>query len=570
MAVVIAILMLTALLLFLTLTTGIQHYQFASNLDQRARARDLAESAIYLTLAELCRNPNFQGTITVPAAGLTPDGEGHLSFDTATAHGWHIPASSNNLQGLTSLPGDGRSVPRTAAYLVAYGRSGGQKLQIETVFARPPFPTGLAAQGPVLLESVRLWGEPPDQVPAQPPTPDPWEPANVFTNRTGATALTLDPACTIFGNALAGGEIVLRPGAVVRGEVHAHSAQRTIPHLDIPAMWTNLSQFQGIIPFLPGETLETFCVLNNSLSVSTDLKLNGGVLAVNGNLDVSGKISGRGFVLATGNVTAGAGVDLVPDDRLALLAGNDLRLLGAGRSYYLSGLIYAKGVVDCQDLTVHGALIQDDDSHAKTVTLRRVNVLQDRIGVIGGAGLPFVFQIQNNHPFSRGERFELHLQAYPDPRNNTRLLFSGQAGTGDNETQNASLTWYPWGPDRAWTITFAPPVATWHDASADHSGFVQGRVAGAVTTVAYDGSEQQLLALLEQILEKQKAGNWARTVGNPASANPQGKTNAQRIKDYINAIKTGQSGLLNMDLNNLLPPIETCRFLTWKEGALTR
>lgn len=570
MAVVIAILMLTALLLFLTLTTGIQHYQFASNLDQRARARDLAESAIYLTLAELCRNPNFQGTITVPAAGLTPDGEGHLSFDTATAHGWHIPASSNNLQGLTSLPGDGRSVPRTAAYLVAYGRSGGQKLQIETVFARPPFPTGLAAQGPVLLESVRLWGEPPDQVPAQPPTPDPWEPANVFTNRTGATALTLDPACTIFGNALAGGEIVLRPGAVVRGEVHAHSAQRTIPHLDIPAMWTNLSQFQGIIPFLPGETLETFCVLNNSLSVSTDLKLNGGVLAVNGNLDVSGKISGRGFVLATGNVTAGAGVDLVPDDRLALLAGNDLRLLGAGRSYYLSGLIYAKGVVDCQDLTVHGALIQDDESHAKTVTLRRVNVLQDRIGVIGGAGLPFVFQIQNNHPFSRGERFELHLQAYPDPRNNTRLLFSGQAGTGDNETQNASLTWYPWGPDRAWTITFAPPVATWHDASADHSGFVQGRVAGAVTTVAYDGSEQQLLALLEQILEKQKAGNWARTVGNPASANPQGKTNAQRIKDYINAIKTGQSGLLNMDLNNLLPPIETCRFLTWKEGALTR
>ena len=580
-AVVMVTLMLVVLLLFFSLTAGIQHYQMSSTLDNRARARDLAETAIHLTLAQLCKTPTWTGTINVPTAGRLADGEGHLSFTPSVAHGFGIPNSTNNLQGLVGAPGDGRTVPRSSAHLVSIGSFGGQKLQVETIYARPPWPTGLATQGPTTLQAVQLWGQPPDQSPAQPPIPNPWEPANVLTNRTGPDALLVEGDCVIYGNAVASGAVDVRAGADIRGEVHAYASPRTLPHFDIPGMWARLSGDVGMCPFKPGEKLETFVVVNGPLTTSSDVEMNGGILAVNGDLTISGKLSGRGFVLVTGSLTAGAGVSLEAQDRLSVLVQRDLILNGAGQNFFLSGLVYTKGKIDCHDLTVHGAMIQDDDSKSLPAVLRRTNVVRDNIATSGTIGLPKPMRIQENHPpvgpfgGSRGEYFEVHLQACVDPANNTRRIIIGQVGIGDNQPAGTS-DWPPSGPDRAWTITLEPGYANWR--YSRRGGFVDGRVQPASTGTypdldrdfihrePYDGSPVQLKDLIKRMLELQKPGGWTYDV--PDIPGPE--TNEQRINAYIQEVLNGTGEAVNLDLNSLLPPIEVSKFQTWRESAPSR
>ncbi|MBN9419512.1 MAG: hypothetical protein J0I12_28915 [Candidatus Eremiobacteraeota bacterium] len=578
-AVVMVTLMLVVLLLFFSLTAGIQHYQMSSTLDNRARARDLAETAIHLTLSQLCKTPTWTGTINVPAVGRFADGEGHLSFTPSVAHGWGIPNSTNNLQGLVSASGDGRTVPRSSAHLISIGSFGGQKLQVETIYARPPWPTGLATQGPTTLQAVQLWGQPPDQSPSQPPIPNPWEPANVLTNCPGGNALIIEPDCRIYGNAVACGAVDVRAGAEIQGEVHAWSSARTLPHFDIPAIWTNLTRDVGLVPFLPGEKIETFVVMDGPLTTSADVELNGGILAVNGDLTINGKLSGSGFVLTTGNLTTGAGVNLEAQDRLAVLVQKDLILNGSGQNFYLSGLVYAKGKIECHDLTVHGAMIQDDPTKSLTVNLRRTNVIRDSIGTSGAIGLPNPFQYQRDHyvlgvKTSRGEFFEMHLQTRVDPANNTKRLLVGQAALGDNQTETPEKIWPPFGTDRSWTITFDPPKAVWRFARA---GFQNGRVnpggdpSDYTREEPFDGSPGQCESIIKRVMEEQHPDNWgavADRVTSPNVVDP--RPNSEKVKTYIQEVMNATGKTVNLDLNSLLPPIEVSKFQTWRESAPSR
>lgn len=555
LALVMLSLTLTVLLLFLSVSAGIQHYQQSRSLEQRARARDMAESTLHLAMSQLCRNPGWgtgrtlADTLQLPGAGVS-DGEGFLSFHQGSAHDKHILFSTNNLNSEASGGGDGGLVvPRKASHLVALGKCGSQQIQIETVFVQPPYPTGCAAQGPVLLRAVRIWGQPPGSSPQEPPNPSPWKPANVFTNAAGARALRLDRNCDIFGNASAVGRVDLETGATVRGEAQSGSQRRTIPRIDVQAYWNQVRAYRGIIPFVPGETLTSFCVVDSSLNVGGDLAMNGGLLAVNGDLTVGGKISGRGFIVVTGKVDAGAGATLTADHRLALICGGDLKLRGTGQAYHFSGLLYSQGQVEANDLTVLGALVCDGRNGTETVTLDRVNIVQDRIGVNGSVGFPLIFGTRG----SQGdEPLALQLQAYRDERSPAReWLFMGEGMIADNRMTGQ---WPPPGGDRVFRLVLSPPTATWYETR----GFDANKRPNPPTSTVqypYNGTEAALKVLLKRLVDTQTNGQWANSQA--------------RIYSYIDQLKAlaNTPTSFAVDLNNLLPEVESSRLPMWRESA---
>lgn len=390
-ALVLAALTTTLVLLSFCLASSLNHYQLGNSLDQRARARDQAESLINQAIYQLCKTPTWGGageTLEHSEVNGKTEVYGLLSFNPTDAHRVHIPRSTNNLEGTAPSPGEGLQVPRSGAHLVAFGQCGSSKVQIETIFVRPPYPTGLAAQGPVELRAVRLWGLEPDQPPPSPLTPNPWNPANVFTNRAGPLALQMDGQTEVFGNAVAVGDVVAQPGCIVRGDICPRSHPREMAHFDIPAMWARVGAYAGMIPYVEGRKLSSFCVVDGSMNVVGDLDLDGGLVAVRGNLTVGGKIKGRGAIIVTGSVTGRAGADLHADQRLALLCGGDLTLRGDGQNYYFNGLVYSKGAVEAHDITVVGAMVADGATGNETVLLDHVSLVRSVTGIRGNIGVP--------------------------------------------------------------------------------------------------------------------------------------------------------------------------------------
>jgi hypothetical protein len=561
----------TLLLFSFCLASSLNHYQFSSALDQRARARDQAESLIHLAIAELCRNPAWAQTLRQSDQNGMWEVSGGLSFDPVTAHKMHIPHCTNNLEGGSSKAGDGQRVPRAGCHLAVLGKCGSQRVQIETIFVRPPFPTGCAAQGPVELRGVRLWGLQPETGMPEPPNPDPWAPANVFTNCPAGDALKIDGASEIFGNAVAAGGIRLDPGSVVRGEVYPGSQRRPMANFDIPSMWNDVKAYVGVIPFAPGRKLGTFCVIDGSLNVAGDLELDGGTLAVNGDLTVSGKLSGRGFVLVTGNVDTQSGADLEADHRLALLCGGDLKLRGTGQEHVFSGLLYSRGDVDAHDLTVMGALVADGATGTETVLLDRVNLVSAEIGVRGNVGKPYntglnkVKGFPRKHtggPKKQDEPIILSMQSYSDPDDPGQKLYSGMLEVNEGDILHDGPGWGEEDQkDRGWRITFSAPNAY---LQSGHRVRPWQLSLQPVKTVPYNGTKSDALRITREWLHTGTSGQSA-----PFHEAVKGVT---ALDEYLKLLDKPEANAIswNLDLNNLLPQIELTRILTWREGAPSR
>lgn len=99
----------------------------------------------------------------------------------------------------------------------------------------------------------------------------------------------------------------------------------------------------GAIPFILGRKLGMVAVIDGGLNIAGDLELDGGTLGhKRGSSPVSGELSGRGFVLVTGNVDTQSGADLKADRRVALLCGGNLKLRAAG--------YWARAYVQCTAL----------------------------------------------------------------------------------------------------------------------------------------------------------------------------------------------------------------------------
>lgn len=572
---VIVTLTLGTLILFFSLSAGLQQMEWSSQLQLKARARDAAESMIQLAMAKLCKDPTFgQGhaagsVLRCGPPGLADDCTGLVSFDTQVAAAAHIPVSTNNLASSASALADGRTIPNNSCHLVALGTCFSQKIQIETVYIQPPFPSGCASSGPVKLKSVRLWGLPPNQVPSSPLLPDPSVPAHVYTNSPSATGLDIGPGCEILGNAACAGGILKDPSARVTGELQPYSKANPVPHFDVAGMFSSIQNYIGQVPYLPGQPVESYCVVGNSLTIGGDCELHGGVLAVRGDLQVNGQLKGNGFVLVTGNVIAGAGASLQAEDKLALLSGGNLTLAGQNATTYtFNGLVYAQGDIKAHDLTVLGTLVSDTPNGTGKIELERVDVVQTDVSVNGGVATPAPGQVIG------GQRAAV-LSAKPDPLNPAKQIYIGSLSWVSGQKLGANV--FPRIPEQnAWMISFAPTEAIITRYGAG------GAMISQTTDTTYVGSQTPLFTSTEpdpgwagpgptrgaRFLQNTDMGRILTKHITDSTAIEKVSDNAGQMFWNLSRI-TGPTAF-HLDLNNLVPSVDRVRLVTWVESTPTR
>ncbi|MBT9581871.1 hypothetical protein IV102_00890 [bacterium] len=569
LGVVVVTLALLVLMVFLAISSGLRHLEIANHMVLRSRARDAAESILHLSIAKVCKNGSFGqnyaagACLRVAAPDLADECRAVVSFDQGVASSERIPYSTNNLASDSSVAGDGRSVPAHAVHLVALGCCRSEKIQIETVFINPPFPSGCASRGPVKLKAVNLWGFPPDRVPAAPLLPDPNVPAHVYTNSVLPDALDLGPGCDIYGDAAAVGGIKLDPGANVRGEMRPGSQPNQVPHFDIAAMYGSIAQYVGQVPYQPGKPVQTFCVLGSDLTVAGDLELEGGVLAVRGNLTVAGQVKGQGLILATGNVSARTGAAFVGQRKLALLAGGNLDLSGQNSATYtFNGLLYAHGSIQAHDLTVLGSLISDGPTGSEIVKLERVAVVQTNVSVTGAVAMA------KPHNHTSGQ-LVVGLQSQVDPANLTKRMISGSILQNKQKTTTGV---FPSPNKEGFRIVFAPPTATFITMGPTGAIVSSTQQPYGSETMPYTAGDPEGSSAVRIARARQtRAGQMAEQFLAPRKDKDLTEDVLDKLgQQFCYLVQAQGPDQFSLELNNLIPGVERVRLLTWVESAPSR
>lgn len=364
--------------------------QLASGAEQREQAFNLAESALHLAIAEMVANGTY-GTHSENVVVTCPDSPADSYGRVTFAAGSGQRRSTNNLAVRTAVPGDGRSVPPETAHLIGRGVWGAMRAEVECLFYRPSFPTGLVTGGNVTGSGLFLAGVAPGtpitaslaSLPAEE-----LRPADLHSNASGV-AVNLEPECTISGDVGAVGTIQLSDDTTVRGEVRPGSPPQTVPTFDLGAVRARLAA-NNIIPqpatsSAGSQTLNWFTESSGDLTVGGDLTLDNGVLFVNGVLRVQGILKGRGLVMATGDVFLARGSDLESRDVLALGTRGNLTITGQDQRHTFHGLLYAEGDLVASDLTVLGSIVAKRTAH-----LTNVRMLQTDVSSTLRFGLPML------------------------------------------------------------------------------------------------------------------------------------------------------------------------------------
>lgn len=353
----------------LNLQMGLRH----ENVQQ---ASLLADSAVQRGLAHLAHSAAYQGNFRIDG----PDAESRAEL-TFTPGG-SLPHSTNNFAGTTPVAGWSGSrllpagrVPAHHVHLVVTARSRGVVRTREALVHVPEFPVSLASTGLVRLQNSLVGSlENPDDLAQLSSDPGLLGPGDLATNSADPQAVILENNSRVCGDVQAEGGVQVRSGSLVTGEVRqAHSAN--LPDFRLadydPASDAALNY--QVVPVGPqgAQSIQGLARCPGNLVISGDLVLDNSLLYVAGNLRVVGALRGVGALVVGGRTTVEGGSALSSDDRVALLSGDDVRLMGnAGQSNEFRGLIYTKGDFEASNFVVLGAFVADGRSSGKgNVTL---------------------------------------------------------------------------------------------------------------------------------------------------------------------------------------------------------
>lgn len=353
---------LGAVLLGLTLALALagmatSHLGFAANLGNAAKARNYAESAVALAVAELLQNPRLGDPRLFTYE--TAEGSGRLTFDDDLATRYGLPLSRNNLVDDGARAG----TPPGTARLVAQGFCNGT-YRIVDVLVRMGEPDVMSSSGPIATEGPVLVARAGDLGGLTLPfDPGGLLPGTIGSNSEDEQAVLLGEGALVTGDAQAAGGIEVLPGAEVWGRTRPNSGLRELPDVDVAALDPELQGRPGVAvlqaPTLQSEVLSGFYVRRGGLTVENQLELAGGVLFVEGDLVVKQGLRGQGAVIATGTVTMEGGVQLDTDNRVAIVAGADVSLTGDGT---FTGMIYTEGDFTAERITVIGTFVANSES----------------------------------------------------------------------------------------------------------------------------------------------------------------------------------------------------------------
>ncbi len=533
-----------ALLLVLTAATASTYtMRFNSAQDDHDAARNLAESAIYRSIAALQDLDSYgkarTEVVTVQGNDYRPNARGILSFHPGTAAGLGLHYSTNNLGTVANVTGDGRVVTHDTAHLVALGISGERRVELECLYYRPAFPKGAAATGTIRAEHLLLAGVrnsndydgdlnnvlSTNQLPA-----------SIFTNCAQATAVNVGVACNITGNVGAVGTVAVEAGSTVGGEIRQGASPQSIPNLNILDMINRVRSIQGLFPFNPALPLEDYAYVAGSSTITGDLVLQGGVLAVQGDLTVTGCVRGYGAVLVGGAATVQQGASLETGSQVVLAAHGDIDLRAFSRDgYYFQGTVYSERNLRAEKITVLGGVVATGTGSNGNVELIDMTLVQAPTAYQGGFALPHSVTIGGGDDSMR-----IRLSSRPDPTLQGAFLFYGNAWYGQHELGGDG---YPDPTEDRWHLSLNPPQAT----------ILEGDPVEGSWPAPYTGKEADLRAQLQQLSNSDGSDYWP------------------EISGYVNNLIENLSGrgtgvnILDLNFNNLLTPVDKSRILLFRE-----
>lgn len=362
------LLLVTVLVLGLALvlsSLGTSHLRFSARVGSGERALNAAESVLALAIEKVRTDPEFGQTMG-PGYGeilevRLQESVGRLVFSRELSVQENLPFSTNNLSGDQSVQGwSDASVPARSVYLVAEGTNGGARRQVGAVLHLPPYPFVIASSGPVVAPKGLLVGSVGDEIPKNNRDLDPDQllPGELGTNSTGAQAVLLGPDSLITGSVSAGGGVVLDPTAVVLGSLKTEPVD--IPAIELEDYDPRIlgGGYQTLPAYLQGPPLTGRSLAQGNLEVLQDLKLDEGLLFVEGDLTVYGGIRGSGIVVVTGDLEVRQGCQLTASNQAALLVAGDVSLKGLGPSRSaFQGLVYTEGDFLAEEISLVGTFI---------------------------------------------------------------------------------------------------------------------------------------------------------------------------------------------------------------------
>jgi hypothetical protein len=363
---------------------SVSHLHLNTHNLRETEARQLARSAAADAIAQFFEAPEYGAdrsagdNVSIALAGTHPDAQGVLTFHPDTATDLGIRYSTNNLGSTASVTGDGRIVPGRAVHLVAEGTSGNVTRRVEAMLRFTLFPQAIASSGPVVSTGPLLVATlaNPDIV-----SEDGLLPADLLSNAPDEPSVTLADGTKVTGDVQTVGTVELPTTFEVWGEVRPEADPEDIVTLepeDYDPVELGLTPEGLDDPSYPGPFLiEGAARATGSVIIDGDLVFDGGLLYTEGDLHVTGKITGTGILASQGKIQVDQGADFQAGQKVAIISEGKVDLRGTGpQTNFFQGLIYTKGGLSAEQITVIGAVI-NDATESDAVALNGSRVFYD-------------------------------------------------------------------------------------------------------------------------------------------------------------------------------------------------
>ncbi|MFN8610892.1 MAG: hypothetical protein U0931_25345 [Vulcanimicrobiota bacterium] len=340
------------------------------------KAQELARSAVVTAYVEILSkrtygvDQNAEVKVTMPELG-DPQAYGLVTFHRDSG----LPYSVNNYQGESSVQCyDATVVPRDSICLVGTGTYRGVTRRWMTFLKAPPFDRALSSSGAIRSTGGLLLGamSSTDALRDGELSPDELKPSRLVSNGKdsgGVEALKIEGEAEIHGELKSAGSIAI-PTTIKGNPLQFPNSQpEEMPTIKVrdydPESRPSLQRLSKD-SYDSEKTFSGFAKYSGAqVTFEKGVKLDHGVLYVDGDLVINGPVQGDGAIFCTGKVIMRGGADLTSDNHAAVVAEGDVRILGSGsqRSYF-TGLIYSGGQggfpgedVD-QDLVVRNVTVQ--------------------------------------------------------------------------------------------------------------------------------------------------------------------------------------------------------------------
>lgn len=405
---------------FTVVAIAFNHLNLSFKSNNHARAKHLAEAVLAQAIDKIVADQEFGTTGTAEektiriVASTNPDelfyslpsgSEGLLTFDEDLAAAEGIAYSTNNRTESGVNGFQGITVPGESFHLVATARVKNSTSKVEAILTVPKFPFSVAAEGTIRSNGGLTVASVAPNVPydlAYPIHEDDLRPAHMVSNfidegaEGGGIGVTLSGENKIYGDLQSSSGVELEADTAVLGEVRTYAAAEALPIIDVrkydpdPDVMPPYDPDGPEYPELPDEsdvkyvnsgagtlTVEGYNKSNGDLTVDSGIELNGGVLYVDGNLQVSaGGVTGKGALIATGDIRISGDGEAFSDNEASLIADGNIVLKGTtSEKAKFSGLIYTHGQLDAENLRLAGVFVAAGDS--SSVEFTNTEVYQD-------------------------------------------------------------------------------------------------------------------------------------------------------------------------------------------------